>query len=242
MNSGYMARLTHDPVGFIVRGLRKLVWDPLLYRRGADYDAGRYWGDRFARYGTALRGSGHEAFSEDWNAQAYEEAGELLLELLDEKGFKLSGARVLDVGCGPGFYTRVCWEHETLSYLGLDITPALLPALQTAFPRFSFRQHDITEEELTGCYDLVLLIDVAEHIVTAAKLHRALRHLEGALSVGGLLLISLPLRAQSPRQLFYLRLWSLNDIVAALPGSHLIHSQPFRDGTLLCFRRANSRM
>jgi len=241
MNSGYMARFTRDPFGFIVRALRKLVWDPLLYRRGLDYDAGRYWGDRFARYGTALRGSGHEAFSEEWNARAYKAAGELVLQVLAEERLKLSEARVLDVGCGPGFYARLCWEREVLSYLGLDITPELLPSLQTAFPRFSFRQHDITEQALAECYDLVLLIDVAEHIVTAPKLHRALKHLEDALSPGGLLLISLPLRAQSPRQLFYLRLWSLDDIVASLPRSHLTHSTPFRDGTLLCFRRAGSQ-
>lgn len=41
---------TANPIGFSKLFIRKLLLDPLKYRRGKDYDASSYWRDRFSRH------------------------------------------------------------------------------------------------------------------------------------------------------------------------------------------------
>ena len=53
-------KFKQDPIGFLRRAFYKTWGAPLKCRTTDGYDAALYWGDRFARYGTSLKGVGDE--------------------------------------------------------------------------------------------------------------------------------------------------------------------------------------
>jgi len=108
-------------------------------------------------------------------------------------------ARILDLGCGPGFYgSRLMALGHT--YTGLDISPASIAHAREQSPDADYRLGDIRQLDYGDGYDLVMMIygefnafpqDDAAHIV--AKAYRALKP-------GGKLLIEVQHHAAVVRQ------------------------------------------
>lgn len=95
-----------------------------------------------------------------------------------------SARRVLDLGCGEGAISRVLLER------GHDVVSLDSHAPQERLPHFI--QADLTEDLPLAPrerFDVVVLADVLEHLVTPSKL---LRQAMSHLSPGGRLLVSLP--------------------------------------------------
>lgn len=226
-------RLRRDPIGLLARAVQKLLIGPLRYRRGADYAAEEYWRDRLGGNAGNLRAPGHEGLSQEENAALYAEAAVVLRHACTEHGIVLGSASVLDVGCGTGEFTRLCHEQGVRRYVGVDLTDVRFPALASAYPAYAFIRTDITTTAPSGRFDLVLALDVLEHVVDRARLTAALANLESAVAEGGALFIALPLAEGSPRPFFYLRLWSLEDIASGLHHLQLSPPVPWRDGWLL---------
>jgi SAM-dependent methyltransferase len=229
-------KLRHEPFGAIARGLNKQLLAPRRYSRGDGYDAARYWRDRFARYGASLKGAGDEGLSEEENRRRYEEAAGVFAELCRSEGIDLRAARVLEVGCGSGYYTELLANLGVSSYVGLDITDVLFPELRDRFPEFDFEQGDITTDDVEGTYDLIVLIDVIEHIVEDEKLSSAMEHLKGALAPGGVLVLA-PVTPRPTHHLFYVRLWSLEEVRERFPGYVVGDPEPFRAGGIVAIRK-----
>lgn len=111
--------------------------------------------------------------------------------------------RVLEVGCGIG---DICWRMaerwEAARVLGLDISPASVETARKLFgsSRLTFHQGPLTSGSLEGKFDLVLLMDVYEHIAVEDRtaLHRAIA---GLLGSRGRIILSVP----TPRHLAWLR-------------------------------------
>jgi len=233
----FLVKLLCDPVGTLKRLVYKLSIEPRRYRTEGDYDAMRYWDDRFARYGASLRAVGDEGLSEERNASQYAQAAEVFENVLRQvhRG-DFSQSRVLEIGPGSGFYTALLWNWGVRRYLGVDITDRFFPLLQQQHPGFDFLRADVTQDPLPGAFDLVIMIDVIEHIVTEEKLERALRSLDAALVPGGLLVIA-PVMPVSGRHLFYVRFWSKEELQTYLPGFQFVSEVPFRDGSLAVLRK-----
>jgi len=223
-------------VGFVRRVIYKILIAPLKYRTKGGYDAARYWSDRFARYGTAMKGVGDEGLSERDNREMYESAAAAFLDLCRQEGIDFSTSRVLEIGCGNGFYTRLLKEHGDRHYLGVDITDVLFPVLTKRFPGFRFIRRDVTAELLDGEFDLVLMIDVIEHIVSEKKLDFALSNVQRCLAGNSRFLVA-PVVEQGGRSLFYVRFWTVGDIKLRLSECRLDKPRPFRDSHLLIARK-----
>jgi 2-polyprenyl-3-methyl-5-hydroxy-6-metoxy-1,4-benzoquinol methylase len=223
-------------VDLLRRVVFKTVTGPRRYGTEGGYDAQRFWGDRFRKYGTGLRGSGDEGLSESQNQLAYEQAGGVVLDALERNGVDLSSASVLDVGCGPGFFTDLLHSAGVESYTGVDITDQLFGDLQARFPGYRFEQKDVTSGRLEAAYDVVMMIDVAEHIVSTEAFDRCIANLASAVAPGGLLLVG-PLLDRGTRHLFYVRFWSTKDVLDRVPGFEHLEDVPFRNGTLTALRR-----
>lgn len=232
-------RIRSDPLGFLKRAFEKLVLGPFRYRRGRGYDAERYWGDRFRKYGRSLRAAGHEGLSERENEEMYRAAAEAFETICAQQGIEFGRARVLEVGCGVGFYTRLLRDLGVARYVGMDITDALFPELRGEFPTYEFVKGDVCADAIAGEYDLVVMIDVTEHIVEEDKLAAALANIRGALAQGGTFILGQP-RQKSDRPLFYLRFWSMRDITSRFPGDEVGEPLPFRTGYLLPIRKRGS--
>jgi SAM-dependent methyltransferase len=72
------------------------------------------------------------------------------------------GARVLDLGCGPG---ELVPQLGNVNYVGVDLSPAYIEQAKTAFPNQEFRVGDATrlDEDLRN-FDLVLAFGVLHHL------------------------------------------------------------------------------
>jgi len=225
-------------MGFVRRAFFKLVHGPLRYRTPDGYDAERYWRDRLLRYGPLLKGPGHEGLSETENRQQYAQAAATLLDACLHEGVDFQRARVLEVGCGNGFYTRLCREQGVISYTGVDVTDALFPDLTARFPGYEFVKADVTREVLSGTYDLILVIDVLEHITEEPAFDAALASLRKCIGESGVMVVALPDPDRHPRQrLFYLRLWTQAEFFSRLGDLGATQQRPFRSGRLYTLRR-----
>jgi SAM-dependent methyltransferase len=106
------------------------------------------------------------------------------------------GRRVLDVGCGSGFFTAYYLARGAL-LTGVDITPTSVQRLSERHPEARFVQADVSEAPVAGRFDLINAFDVLYHITDDARWERAIAHLSAALDPGGLLLVTDAFRASS---------------------------------------------
>ncbi len=180
-------------------------------------------------------GAGHEGLSEEENRQEYEKAGALFADLLRREARDLGTARYLEIGCGQGFYTQIAANLGVKAYTGVDITDVLFPELSRRFPDYEFLRQDVTSDPLEGEYDVVVMIDVSQHIVTEEQITDAMRNVGRGLAPGGLFLVG-PLVERGGRHMFHVRWWSVDEIRQRFEGFR-DSTIRFRDGQLLSLRR-----
>ncbi|MBL8501889.1 MAG: class I SAM-dependent methyltransferase [Rhodocyclaceae bacterium] len=228
-----LKRLLRDPFGTAARAWHKLVVAPRRYARGGDYDAARYWDDRFRRHGPSLASVGHEGLSEAEIGAAYAAQAEDVFGMLERAGVALAQARLLEVGCGNGYYAERLRERGLRHYQGLDITDAFFPLLRERFPGYAYAKGDISADRLEGEFDAVLMIDVIEHIVTEGKLASALTHVAAMMARGAVLVLA-PVAPSGRRSLFYVRFWTEAEVMRGLPGFRVAE----RRGRALLLRKA----
>jgi 2-polyprenyl-3-methyl-5-hydroxy-6-metoxy-1,4-benzoquinol methylase len=221
-----------QPLVFVKQGFNKLFIAPFKYGRKNDYDASRYWEERFKEYGfSSLKSVGIEGMSHEENIKMYKEAGATVKEILF-KYPNLQNLSVLEIGCGTGFYTGLLHELGVKNFTAIDITDTFFKDLQTKFPGYHFQKKDITTDQLENSYDLIIFIDVIEHIVTPEKLRQAMIHVRQALKKGGSLVIA-PLMNTREKKLFHLHLWTLEDVTSHFQGLKVSEPIPFRYGSIV---------
>jgi len=104
------------------------------------------------------------------------------------------GGRVLDVGCGAGLGTRMLSAAGARSVVGVDVRPEALAAAREADSAGEYREHDL-ERPLPfpdGAFDLVVCLEVLEHVRDQAGLAGELRRV---LAADGVALVSVPNKA-----------------------------------------------
>lgn len=215
------------------RGLRStLYWAPGGYR------AEQYWKRRHLRYRFDLRGVGNCGLSHDENAVEYRRATDVFLAHCRELGVDFGRARALDIGCGTGHYAQVFRGAGGTRYLGIDITDALFDELRREYPGFEFRKHDITQHPLNETYDLIIMIDVTQHITDAQKFSRALGHVRASLTPAGRFVVTSWLDA-SARRSFYEVSRTMDDYRRAFPDDTFSAPVNYRDKFLFSIRKAS---
>jgi SAM-dependent methyltransferase len=159
------------------------------------YRPSEFWEQRLSEQ-FDLRGTGETTMSVAYNRACYQLRREVLDRALADAGVDPRGRRVLDVGCGTGFWTAYYIDRGA-GYTGLDLAPSSVQRLSERYPQAVFRQADISEADPGGPYDIVHVFDVLYHIVDEARFDAALQRLATAVAPGGLLLLT-DLFADSP--------------------------------------------
>lgn len=195
-----------------------------------EYSMRSFWEKRLRQH-FDLTGAGHAGLGPRYNAQLYKARLQALERGLINNGRTLKGARVLEVGCGTGFYTEYCLRQEVRTYVGVDITSISVETLGKQYPNFRFIQADITEEiaeTVGGDYDVVLAADVLFHIVNDNAFERAIQNLCFALSSDGLLIIADVFPACTTQVAPHVRLRSLDEFTCLLNENHtrIVHIEP----------------
>lgn len=155
-----------------------------------EYVSSEYWEGRLEGLFT-LRGVGHMGFSETYNKWYYRSTERAMDQALEQCSIPTSGARLLDIGVGTGYY--LCfWKRRGISgFTGLDITDKSVGELRALHPDCSFFKTDISEP-LTldlGTFNIVAVFNVLFHVKGDENFETALSNIAGVLADGGNLLI-----------------------------------------------------
>ena len=185
------------------------------------YQPREFWDRRLSEH-FDLRGTGQPGLSEAYNRACYDLRREVLTHALRDQGFDPAGKRVLDVGCGTGFFTAY-YLSRGATLTGLDIAPTSIERLRTRFPTARFELADVGDAAIEDRYDLVNAFDVLYHITDDARWERAVRTLAAAVVENGLLVLTdtFPAAASAPAQAEHNRMRSLARYRALLEPSGL---------------------
>jgi SAM-dependent methyltransferase len=153
-----------------------------------NYQPREFWERRLAEQ-FDICGTGETGLSLGYNRACYTLRREVLDRALRETGLETRGRRVLDVGCGAGFFTDYYLKRGAL-VTGLDIAPTSIERLRARHPEAQFVLGDVSETPVEGRFDLVNAFDVLYHITDEARWEAALRHLADAVARGGALLVT----------------------------------------------------
>lgn len=152
------------------------------------YRPQEYW-ERTLSQQFDLRGTGEPGLSLAYNRACYQLRREVLDAALRDAASDPRGKRVLDVGCGSGFWTAY-YTGRGADYTGLDIAAVSVARLREAYPAARFLHTDVAEAELEGTWDIVNVFDVLYHVTDDARWETALGRLARAVAPGGLLLVT----------------------------------------------------
>jgi len=149
------------------------------------YEPRSFWEERLGEQ-FDLRGTGEPGLSLDYNRACYALRRFALDRALARAGFDPRGRRVLDVGCGTGFFVEY-YLARGAQVTGLDLTEASVARLSAKFPQARFVRADIAEQPVAGAHELVNVFDVFFHVTDDARWQAALGHAAQAVAPGGLL-------------------------------------------------------
>ena len=145
-----------------------------------------YWSSRLNR-DFSLRGTGHIAYSEGYNAWMYRAKGRALRRALRHVR---PTPDALDVGVGTGWCLDVL--HGMGARInGCDIVEESIDRASERFREGEFFRVDISSERIpkeAASYDLVTALDVLYHVVDDAGWEQAVREIARVLRPGGILI------------------------------------------------------
>jgi trans-aconitate methyltransferase len=173
-----------------------------LPERDAAFDAGVFWRARMTA-APSLVGTGTSGAPIEWQRWMYRGKVRAQRELLARAGVSMSGRRVVNLGCGTGFFEDL-WETWGAARAdGIDLVPELVEELQRKYPRRAYLCADLSGAEAPDLgrfrgASVATMIDVAYHVVDDARLATTLDRLLPLVAPGGHFLFTDMLKSARP--------------------------------------------
>ena len=219
-----------------VKSLIKNIVNQFKYSTGIDYNAEKYWKNRHKKYGLDMRGVGNNGLTLEKNIEQYEEAKNIFIGLCKSQHIKFKDTKVLDIGCGIGYYSNIFLENGTTDYTGIDITEVMFKELKNKYSHYLFKKLDITKDLCNGKYDLILMIDVTQHIIAIDKFSFAMQNIRTCLSDSGIFIVTSWLDPNIRKE-FYEVSRPIEIYKAAFPGYKFSDPIPFRDKYIFTIKK-----
>ena len=200
------------------------------------YNAKKYWKNRLSEYGFDLRGVGNRSLTDKDNKKQYDKAGEVFISVCQNSHVNIRKSAVLDVGCGTGFYAQLLKNMDCTDYTGIDISDVLLPDLRMRFSDYQFNIWDITKDKLTKSYDLIIMIDVTQHITSERKFKFAMKNIKANMKENSLF-ITTSFLAKNRKNSFYEKSRDLNAYIEIFDSEIISEPIRFRDKYIFTIRR-----
>jgi 2-polyprenyl-3-methyl-5-hydroxy-6-metoxy-1,4-benzoquinol methylase len=110
-----------------------------------------------------------------------------VLRRLDSLGHDLGKARILEVGCGGGRWTRFIAEitMEPENIKGTDLSAPRIEVARRMNPAIAYEVADVVETPIDREYDIILAWDVFMHFRIREQITKALQNIRNALSKSG---------------------------------------------------------
>lgn len=212
------------------------AWGYMRFWQPGGYRAAAYWRARHAAFGFDRRGVGDLTRTDDENRREYDDARRVFLEYCRREGIDFGNARLLDIGCGTGFYCETHRAAGGTDYTGIDITDTLFDELAQRYPGARFVRCDVTREELAGEYDVITMIDVTQHIVDDDAFEFAMFNIRRHLEPGGAAILTGWLAERAARRTLYEVERPRSAYEEAFSGWTLTEPVRFRDKWLFAVR------
>ena len=154
------------------------------------FDQATYWRNRVSGK-LGLGAVGHRSLGAAYSRWIYQRRVDVLNNLHNEAIKVDSDVRVLDLGCGSGFYESY-WQSRGIRHpTDIDISAQNVATLREAFPDYRFVESNLAERttSIEGQQDVITLFDVLYHIVDDAAACRVLGFSCAHLAKNGRLLI-----------------------------------------------------
>ena len=225
----------------LIRAFNKIIVQALKYKIGSDYKSEKYWEDRFKKYNLSYQGIGHDGLTHTNNKKLYNDAGQKIFNTLDQFILNCKKHKILEIGPGLGYYTNLLNQYGVKNYVGIDITAYYFNYLKEAFPNYQFIKKDVSTTEIEKVFDVIIMIDVIQHIVTYDKFIFTLQNIDNALSKNGIILISGFHYKKKLNFLFYEKKWTKAEILNQLHGYIILKETPFRLNNLLVLQKNESK-
>jgi SAM-dependent methyltransferase len=155
-----------------------------------NYDPRAYWEQRFAQ-DFSLGAAGHIGLGEEFNMWVYRIRAKTLRRVIKNLGIDLHGKKVLDIGCGTGFWVDYWLRQGAEAITGMDIAETSIRGLRERYPLHKFVVCDIQQQwPVEGKFDIISAFAVLNHIVDEKGFDAAIASISRSLAPGGYLFIS----------------------------------------------------
>jgi SAM-dependent methyltransferase len=158
----------------------------------SDFNQASYWQTRVSG-DLDLGKVGHRSLGRGYNEYIYRRRVEVLLSTLNSLCIEICRERVLEIGCGSGFYVDLWKQLGVLNLVGIDISPDSIKALTARFPHYQFLEADVSADWPTSLsgrdFNLITVFDVFYHIIDDGAVLRAFQNASRALSASGYILV-----------------------------------------------------
>jgi SAM-dependent methyltransferase len=152
------------------------------------FDPRAYWEQRLSEsYG--LHGVGYASLGLSYNRWLYRIRKRVFRRTVRPFLGDRGAMRVLDVGCGTGFYVDQWRVLGIGQIVGLDLTETAVSHLKAAYPGLEFVAADIGADSVPfdqSSFDVISAFDVLFHIVDDERYGQAMKNVFALLKPGGM--------------------------------------------------------
>lgn len=202
------------------------------------YTPDEYWQKRLSG-NFNLIGVGNKRFTEEENLRLYEGKKAILLKILNDERVDLQTARVLEIGCGTGYWTEMCRSGGCKDYTGVDIAAVAIEKLKVQYSSYKFLCGDAGKLTIDSAhYSLILMIDVTQHIVDDTIFFTTMEKIRSVLDRNGIFVVTSWLDA-TKRDSYYEKSRDMSCYTKAFPGYKFSTPVPFSDKFLFTIRQVS---
>lgn len=213
----------------ILESIKKIFLPSKKIEEDQAFQPQRYWESRHQRFRNSLQSVGHIQLSHKDNAIQYEIKRSYIAELINNYFPKPEGFKLLDAGCGIGFFTR-SFVDMGFDVTAVDLSTSAIKKARMVAPKAHFVVSPLSTLQLHEGFDVVTAIDVLLHIVDDHAWRATLSSLVSHLHSNGKLLILDHLNSAPPDRPAHVKTRSLADYKAMFVhlGLHIVEHEKIK--------------
>lgn len=161
--------------------------------RSKEFNQPEYWKSRISG-NIDLGIVGYRSLGKGYNEYIYRRRLDVLNEVLEKSIKPIADLKILEIGCGNGFYIEQWRSLGVTQLTGVDISPGSVALMKDLYPEYTFYVVDAAKKKafdfLDTTYDLITIFDVIYHVVNDVDAAQLLINAASVLHCKGCMLVT----------------------------------------------------